>query len=256
MPDFNWTCPHCGKPQVVTDRNYSARSGFFEVTPLAEGDVGFVLNAIGCLDKNCGRLTFTAELRKWLHRDNGTSSWKLGSSLQMWRLLPESTAISQPDYIPEPLRQDYVEACRIVAQSPKASATLARRCLQGMIRDFCGISKSSLDAEIKTLRERVDAGSAPSGVTYESVDAIDHVRSVGNIGAHMQKEIDLIIEVEPGEAQALIGLIEMLFSEWYVAKHQRQEKLAAIAAIAAGKKAQIEESKVQKAQKQAETGTT
>jgi len=102
----------------------------------------------------------------------------------------------------------------------------------------------------------VDAGSAPSGVTYESVDAIDHVRSVGNIGAHMQKEIDLIIEVEPGEAQALIGLIEMLFSEWYVAKHQRQEKLAAIAAIAAGKKAQIEESKVQKAQKQAETGTT
>ena len=112
-----------------------------------------------------------------------------------------------------------------------------------MIRDFCKIAKGTLDAEIKALKAVVDEGKAPAGVTIETVDAIDHVRSVGNIGAHMEKDINLIVEVDPGEAQALIGLIEMLFSEWYVAKHERQQKLARIAAIAAEKKARIAEGK-------------
>ena len=60
-------------------------------------------------------------------------------------------------------------------------------------------------------------------MTPESVEAIDHVRTIGNIGAHMEKDIDLIIEVDPGEAQALIELIELLFEEWYVAKYEREQ---------------------------------
>ena len=55
--------------------------------------------------------------------------------------------------------------------------------------------------------------------------AIDHVRHVGNIGAHMEKDINLILDVEPDEAQALINLIELLFEEWYVAKHVREARL-------------------------------
>jgi hypothetical protein len=121
-----------------------------------------------------------------------------------------------------------------------------------MIRNFCNIAKGTLDAEIKELRTQVEAGRAPAGVTHESVEAIDHVRSVGNVGAHMEKDINLIIEVDPGEAQALIGLVEMLFSEWYVARYNRQQKLAQIAAIAADKKAKIADGKAQQAQKAAE----
>jgi hypothetical protein len=56
---------------------------------------------------------------------------------------------------------------------PKASATLARRCIQGMIRDFCKINRRTLDLEIQALRIDVDAGNAPRGVTPESVDGID-----------------------------------------------------------------------------------
>jgi hypothetical protein len=59
----------------------------------------------------------------------------------------------------------------------------------------------------------------------------------------MEKDINLIIEVDPGEAQALIELIEMLFAEWYVARHDRQQKLARVAAIANEKKAQIANAK-------------
>jgi hypothetical protein len=39
----------------------------------------------------------------------------------------------------------------------------------------------------------------------------------------------------------------MLFGEWYVIRHQREQKLAHIAAIAADKKAKIAEAKAEKA---------
>jgi hypothetical protein len=43
------------------------------------------------------------------------------------------------------------------------------------------------------------------------------------------------IPVEPDEAAVLINLVEMLFEEWYMARHRRQEKLASIKDIAATK---------------------
>ncbi|MHC4052132.1 DUF4145 domain-containing protein [Bradyrhizobium sp. 25ACV] len=149
--------------------------------------------------------------------------------------MPQSVAKPQPPCVPEPLRADYAEACAIRDLSPKAAATIIRRCLQGMIRDFCGIKKGRLIDEIKELRKRVDEGDAPRGVHHDSVDAIDHVRGIGNIGAHMEKDINTIIDVDPDEAQRLIELTEMLFEEWYEARHRREQRLQQIGAIAAEK---------------------
>jgi hypothetical protein len=133
-----------------------------------------------------------------------------------WRLIPPSMAKAFPSYIPGSIREDYEEACLIVDGSPKASATLARRCLQGMIRDFWGIAKSRLKDEIDDLKTRVDV------LTW---GAIDGVRSIGNIGAHMEKDVNVIIDVEPDEAAKLIWLIELLMSEWYIHRHEREERL-------------------------------
>lgn len=171
------------------------------------------------------------------------------------RLLPESGARPQPDFIPEPLREDYKEACLIRDKSPKAAATLARRCLQGMIRDFCGISRKTLDQEIKALGKSIEEGNALAGVSVESVKAIDHVRSVSNIGAHMEADINVIVPVDPGEAQALIELIELLFDEWYVARERRKDQLARIEAIAQEKKKLIADAAA-KANAKAEDGPT
>jgi hypothetical protein len=235
----------------VKDENQSVSAHFLAVTDLDIGDVALMTRAIACVNPACKKLSLAATLHKWPNR-KGVERDQVSIALTRWQLLPQSSAVPQPGYIPAPLVEDYYEACKIRDLSPKASATLARRCLQGMIRDFCGIAKGTLDAEIKELKARVNDGRAPAGVTHESVDAIDHVRSVGNIGAHMEKDIDLIVEVEPDEAQALIGLVEMLFSEWYVARHTRQQKLAEIAAIAAEKKAKIAEGKDQNAEKAAD----
>jgi hypothetical protein len=43
---------------------------------------------------------------------------------------------------------------------------------------------------------------------------------LGNIGAHMEADVNVIVDVEAGEAKLLIGLIETLVDEWYVARHR------------------------------------
>lgn len=53
----------------------------------------------------------------------------------------------------------------------------------------------------------------------------------------MEKDINQIVDVDPGEAQALIELVEMLFEEWYSARWKRQQRLANIASISESKKA-------------------
>jgi hypothetical protein len=204
---FNWTCPHCHHPQVVTDDNFHENRYRLVVGELDIGSVGVRVRATGCLNGKCRKLTLFAFLEQWDLR----TGKPVPAPVQTWRLMPQSSAVPQPDYIPVPIVESYYEACLIRDLSPKASATLARRCLQ----------------------------------------AIDKVRSIGNIGAHMEKDIDLIVDVDPGEAQALIELIEMLLDEWYVARHHRQQRLASIAAIAADKKAKIAEAKAQKAAQEA-----
>jgi hypothetical protein len=104
-----------------------------------------------------------------------------------------------------------------------------------MIRDFCGISKARLIDEIKELRVQIDENRAPRGVTHESVDAIDAVRKIGNIGAHMEKEVDVIIEIDDDEAQVLIDLIETLFADWYVERETRKQRFAGTLALAEAK---------------------
>lgn len=128
-----------------------------------------------------------------------------------------------PDYVPSAIQQDYIEACSIKDLSPKSSATLARRCMQGMIHDFWGINKGNLGAEINALKEHIPA---------KQWAAIDAVRRVGNIGAHMGKDINLITDIEPNEAELLIKLIEYLIQEWYIKRHDEDEMLEEITRLA------------------------
>lgn len=132
---------------------------------------------------------------------------------------PISSAKQYPSYIPEAIRKDYEEACAIVHLSPKASATLSRRCLQGMIRDFWNIKAANLYQEINELQ-----GKIPNDL-WNSIDAL---RQLGNIGAHMEKDTDIIVDIDPEEAQTLIQLIELLMKEWYIARNNRESLFSSI----------------------------
>lgn len=127
---------------------------------------------------------------------------------------PNSSAKIFPDYIPKAILDDYEEACSILELSPKASATLSRRCLQSMIRNFFNIkNKRNLFEEINAIEEELSP---------EVFKVLNAVRSLGNIGAHMQKDINLIIDIDKDEANKLITLIEYLLKEWYISKHESE----------------------------------
>lgn len=134
-------------------------------------------------------------------------------------LHPRSRAKQFPDYIPNAIRNDYEEACAIVNLSPKASATLSRRCLQGMIRDFWGILEKDLYSEIGALK-----GKIPDDL-WSSIDAL---RQLGNIGAHMEKDTNVIVDIDPNEAESLIKLIELLLEEWYINREKRKQLFSTI----------------------------
>ena len=51
----------------------------------------------------------------------------------------------------------------------------------------------------------------------------------------MERDIDMIVEVDPGEAQTLIGLIELLIEDWYIQREERAQRLAKLEAVAAAK---------------------
>lgn len=135
---------------------------------------------------------------------------------------PLSSAKQFPAYIPSAIRQDYEEACAIASLSPKASATLSRRCLQGMIRNFWGITKPTLNKEIDELKDKIPVD------LWSSIDAL---RQLGNIGAHMEKDTNIIVDIDSKEAYSLIRLIELLMKEWYIDREERKKLFSDIISI-------------------------
>jgi hypothetical protein len=226
---MNYTCPYCNQPTTITTPNKD--NNWVQLNIAAEHlkvnhKYGIRYEAISCPNRSCKELYLIVKLTK-SNRDD-RFNWNEGVAIQEWQLLPESSAKPQPDYIPRQLITDYQESCRIKALSPKASATLARRCLQGMIHDFWAINKGNLKKEIDALEEHIST---------ETWEAIDSIRSVGNIGAHMENDVNLIVDIEPEEADLLINLIEDLFIEWYVVRHDRQERQRRLKALADEKNA-------------------
>jgi Domain of unknown function (DUF4145) len=226
-----WTCPFCDRGATVTESSCKRASFSLELQTAADGNRLFKSILIVCPNPQCKKFTFTLRMYEYDYRSPSpgvSGGWKAGRMLQEWNLIPPSNAKVFPEYVPEPIRNDYVEACLIKDLSPKASATLSRRCLQGMIRNFWVISKNRLVDEIDAIKDKTDP------LTW---DAIDAVRKIGNIGAHMEKDINVILDVDPDEAQLLIGLIELLVKDWYIAKHDREERLRNIVAVSEAKTA-------------------
>ena len=238
MDGTNWTCSFCNRPQTLTKSQKYTTHEHLYLGNNKHGDVGVTVTAVTCANPECGEVDLSAFFTSDVSRSTPSGhSWSSKGIIDVYRLRPSGISKPQPSCVPTVIAEDYYEACSIRDLSPKASATLLRRCLQGMIRDFCGVSKKRLIDEITALRDAVISGKGPIGVLPDTIEAIDHVRSIGNIGAHMEQDVNVIIPVEPHEAQALIDLIEILFEEWYVARESRKQKLERVKTIGAEKQA-------------------
>lgn len=205
-----FTCPFCNKVMVInSDTLYRVYPAFRDVndnSPIDNPYDSTIELSFYCCP-SCGQYSISA-------KGLGPKVKSIALPLQ-----PNSKALQFPDYIPQPIRQDYEEACAIVNLSPKASATLSRRCLQGMIRDYWGICKKTLNAEISELQNKI---------TPDLWCALDSLRQLGNIGAHMESDINTIVDIDPGEADNLIKLIELLMKEWYINREERNKLFGSI----------------------------
>ena len=231
-PPHHWTCPHCNRTTTITFPLYDEDCSPLSIGPSKFGSLGIAWKAVRCPSLECNDFVIDVKVGRIepppsrIGTQGPASGVKILESIVTRRLRPEGISLPQPDYIPKQIRDDYYEACLIRDLSPKAAAALARRCLQGIIRDFWNIQEATLHKEIAVLQSQIEAS---------LWSAIDAVRSVGNIGAHMEKDVNKIIDIEPEEAAKLIGLVEVLFKEWYVARHEREERLRELSELATQK---------------------
>lgn len=208
-------CPYCSATIALPNGTYAEYNVSFDssIGMYTDRSPGQPTTSESCIKlifyrcPNCGQYTIRVQGIGDKVRDVNTL------------IRPCSLAKHFPEYIPEAIRKDYEEAYAIVTLSPKASATLSRRCLQGMIRDFWGITKQNLYTEINELKDKIPAD------LWTSIDAL---RQLGNIGAHMEKDTNVIVDIDPNEAESLIKLIELLIKEWYISREERKKLLSSI----------------------------
>lgn len=206
-------CPYCGSTYKLEKPNYDYVLLYFnnhEVISIdSEKIESFPLNHFGNFDDSvifeygkcpsCNKTAIEA---------NGIGKQVTGEKTYIH---PKSQAKQLPEYIPESIRNDYEEAYSIVHLSPKASATLSRRTMQGMIRNFFEVKPANLYNEIDQISDKI------SPTVRKTLDA---ARKIGNIGAHMEEDINTIVDISDGEAEKLIKLNEYLIKNWYIEKHE------------------------------------
>jgi hypothetical protein len=127
----------------------------------------------------------------------------------IWPRRPARAAL--PTIVDQKFADDYREACVVLADSPKASAALSRRCLQNLLRDKASVKAGNLNDEIDQVLKSGTLGS-------NLADSIHGVRIIGNFAAHPTKSTNTgeVIDVEPGEAEWLLDTLEKLFDFFFV----------------------------------------
>lgn len=227
---FDWTCPNCGSHTTLQAPNYEFASHDYVVTTAKENEgIRTTTAVIKCPSPKCGKFTVDISASYYPLRKFDTGRQYIAENAKPLQAVGPGTfrfepRVGQPlsPFVPGIVKQDYEEACLIRDLSPKAAATLCRRALQGMVRDYWGISKGRLADELKAIESKCD------GDLYT---ALMSLKGIGNIGAHPERDINLVVDVAPGEVDELLELLRMLDAEWYVARESRKQRLATVAGI-------------------------
>jgi hypothetical protein len=123
----------------------------------------------------------------WLQRKN-SGNHPVGDPRMVW---PKGIARAPlPPEVLERHAADYREACLVLSDSPKASAALSRRCLQGLLRETASTKSRDLADQIREV--------IPTLPSYLA-GAVDAIRVIGNFAAHPTKSTNAgeIVDVEP-----------------------------------------------------------
>jgi hypothetical protein len=209
------TCPHCG-------RAFHEEPGE-EVRLQAPGNSTLSWYARRTTCPACDKdIIFISSV------ENDPERWDLESDdpphgIEWSVAYPRATARPVPPEVPKELADLFQEASLVLADSPKASAAFGRRCLQDLLREHLGIKKRNLDDEIQEL---IDSKRLPTQIA----DEVDAIRTVGNFASHPIKsqETGVVTDVEPGEAEWTLDVLDGLFDAVFVAAARAKERREAL----------------------------
>jgi len=217
------TCPHCRTTvrflehasfvDQFTPREDGLR--FAERGPEGDEDKGRTFALFGAVCPECNQSVVSVETYE-PDIFGSEDALELTEARLIWPIA--SARPTLPASVPEHLRADYQEAAQVLGLSDKASAALSRRCLQSLLREAAGTRTKDLARQIDEVLPHL-----PSHLR----DQLDAVRHIGNFAAHTQKSkaTGQIIDVEPGEAEWTLDVLDMLFDFYYeqpkIAKQKR-----------------------------------
>lgn len=204
-------CPHCqteihGNP-TITDVRQDSKKGWgcmLQICPACKKDIVHVLRG----DVRFGGALQASEIPN-----------------ENYRVMAYPQTGNRPpapaDVVSKGIAEDYNEACQVLELSPKASAALSRRCLQHVLREKGGIKSGNLGAEIDQVLSTL-----PSHLA----EAVDAIRNIGNFAAHPSKSSASgeIVDVEEGEAEWCLDVLEQLFDFYYVQPKKTADRRAAL----------------------------
>lgn len=191
-------CPHCSTTVNIDWNN------IHEVYHPKDKQVRHHVKFDSC--PSCGELIIYLIKQKFL------GNQFIGRQIESETLIfPSKSKFQNIKDIPKEYLDDYEEALKVLAASTKASAALSRRLLQSILREEFNIKASSLALEIQKFIEL-------EGIPSHLTDAVDAVRNIGNFAAHPTKDKNTgeIVNVESGEAEWLIEVIEALFDFTFI----------------------------------------
>lgn len=203
----NFACPSCGAllPFAPDSEPYLGTHG--------PRNLATFLSVQRCKNADCAV--------QILHRQDVVSVQTVRSEDQWTLIFPRRLPRPPADpAVPNDIRVDYSEACLVLADSPKASAALSRRCLQEVLQGLVG-KKASLEKEIIEAANQLPA---------DLVSDLHGLRQLGNFAAHPIKDTSTgtIVDVEPGEAEWTLELLTSLLDYVYVAPVKRAAMRSAL----------------------------
>lgn len=194
-------CPHCSIEFHHQEK----------IIPLGKDVTGsWYIKTYMCPNPLCLRNIYVLAQGDYAHTGGAFSEYGFPNSTRL--IYPKGSIRSPvPKEVTNYIANDYVEACLVINDSPKASAALSRRCLQNLLLDKAGVKKGDLANQIQSV---IDSNSLPSHLS----DDIDAIRNIGNFAAHPNKSLSTgeILEVEPNEAEWNLEVLEALFDFYYV----------------------------------------
>jgi hypothetical protein len=192
-------CPHC---------NVAIHSDIKQAILAREDDYPLPSGEIACSgqwNEMWQRCPECGQTMIWLKRISPVEEWSVPSFM----VYPTAAARPVSPEVTEPYKQDFLEACLVLTNSPKASAALSRRCLQMILRDKASTKSKDLYDQIEEISSKL-----PSHIAED----LHAVRVIGNFAAHPLKSTNTgeVLPVEENEAEWNLDVIELLFDFYFV----------------------------------------